>query len=440
MNRNYIHDIKPSSRTRKRREAFDHEHEIRMRKMGLLKPERIEREEESAYRDYKDPSNRSGRGIWYVAAFAIIILVLALTYVFAGAEVTVTPRQGTVELTGPLVAEKVSRTGLTFQMMVVEDVASVQVASTGETFVEKKATGTVRLFNNNSTSPQKLLIDTRLTDASGKIYKTKTATTVPGQKMSGGKLVPGTVDVAVYADEAGESYNVGKDVELKIFGFKGGPKYNTIYAKTTTEISGGFKGQSSNISDEELKSKTEILKGDLIKSLSEKARAQLPESFVFYEKSSLVDFDEPVVETATDGATATIKIAATMNAVIFKESELTKALVSGVVSDEDREKVRVSNIRDLNIELDPATAIGDPATMESIKITISDKINVVWDIDEEGLTNALVGIRRKDFESKMIHFKNIDKAELDLKPFWKSRLPEKARAIRIVNALEVTEE
>lgn len=433
MNRNYIHDIKPSSRTQKRREAFDREHEIRMRKVGLKKSAHVDRDEEPFYRE--PSSGRSGRGIWYVAALAIVILVFALTYVFAGAEITVTPRQGTVELTGPLVAEKVSRTGLTFQMMVVEDQASAEVASSGQTHVEKKATGTVKLFNNNSTSPQKLLIDTRLTDASGKIYKTKVATTVPGQKLVAGKLVPGTVEVAIYADEAGESYNIGKDVELKIFGFKGGPKYNTIYAKTTTEISGGFSGQSSNISEEDLKSKTDSLKDDLTKSLSEKARAQLPESFVFYEKASLVDFDEPVIETATDGTTATINIAATMNAVIFKETELTRALVSGVVSDEDRDKVHVSNIRDLNIELDPATAIGDPATMESIKIGISDKINVVWDIDEEGLKTALSGIRRKEFESKMIQFKNIDKAELDLKPFWKSRLPEKARSIKIINAL-----
>lgn len=437
MNRNYIHDIKPSSRTQKRREALDHEHELRLRKMGLSKPAREEREEESVYRNYSDSSSgRSGRGIWYVAAFAIVVLVLALTYVFASAEVVVTPRQGTVELTGPLVADKISRTGLTFQMMVVEDVASAEVASSGETYIEKKAIGTVRLFNNNPTA-QKLLIDTRLTSSEGKIYKTKTATTIPGNKIVSGKSVPGTVDVGLYADEAGDSYNLAKDVDLKVLGFKGGPKYTTVYGKTLTEISGGFKGQSSNISEEDLKTKTENLKGDLTKSLYEKAKAQLPESFVFYEKSSLIDFDEPIVETATDGTKATIKVAGTMNAIIFKESELTKALVSGVVSDEDREKVRVSNIRDLNIELDKATAIGDPTTMESIKITISDKINVVWDIDEDGLTKALSGIRKKDFESKMIQFKNIDKAELDLKPFWKNRLPEKTEDIKITNALEI---
>jgi hypothetical protein len=437
MNRNYIHDIKPSSRTQKRREALDHEHELRMRKMGLSKSVREEREEESAYRNYSDSSSgRSGRGIWYVAAFAIVVLVLALTYVFASAEVVVTPRQGTVELTGPLVADKISRTGLTFQMMVVEDVASAEVASSGETYIEKKAIGTVRLFNNNPTA-QKLLIDTRLTSSEGKIYKTKTATTIPGNKIVSGKSVPGTVDVGLYADEAGDSYNLAKDVDLKVLGFKGGPKYTTVYGKTLTEISGGFKGQSSNISEEDLKTKTENLKGDLTKSLYEKAKAQLPESFVFYEKSSLIDFDEPIVETATDGTTATIKVAGTMNAIIFKESELTKALVSGVVSEEDREKVRVSNIRDLNIELDKATAIGDPTTMESIKITINDKINVVWDIDEDGLTKALSGIRKKDFESKMIQFKNIDKAELDLKPFWKNRLPEKTEDIKITNALEI---
>jgi hypothetical protein len=348
----------------------------------------------------------------------------------------VTPREGTVELSGPLVAEKVSSTGLTFEMMVVEDSVSGEIASTGKTYVEKKATGTVRLFNNNSTSPQKLLIDTRLTDSSGKIYKTKTATTIPGQKMVDGKLSAGFVDVEIYADESGESYNLAKDTELKIFGFKGGPKYNTIYAKTTSEISGGMKGESSNVTEDGLKAKTESLKLELTKSLIEKAKAQLPETFVFYEKASIVKFSEPLIESI-DSEKATIKLEATMNAVVFKETEITKALVKNVVSKDDEKGVFVSNLRDLNIELDPTTTIGDPNSMSTIKIRINDKVNVVWNVDEDVIKESLAGIRKKDFDSKMIDFKNIDKAELHLKPFWKNKLPEKKDAIKIENTFSV---
>lgn len=436
MNRNYIHDIKPSSRTHKHREALELEQSLRAKKLSGARPQARPVKEEYAYDGYREPRS-PGRGIWYVAGLAILILVFALTYVFAGATVHVTPREGSVELTGPLVAEKVAKTGLSFQMLVIEDVASATVASTGEVMVEKKATGTVRLFNNHSTAPQKLLIDTRLLAPNGNIYKTKVATTIPGQKTVGGKLTPGTVDVEIYADQPGESYNA-TELDLKILGFKGGPKYDTIYARTTTEIKGGFKGQSSNVSEEDLKTETEKLKAQLSTSLVEKARAQLPEDFIMYDNVAVTDFADPVVTTSGDGGSATIKQQATMNAIIFKESDLTKALVSGVVAETDREKVAVSNIRELNIELDPAYAIGDPATMTSIKINISDKIQVVWLVSEEELKTALAGIKKRDFESKMLQFKNIDKAELGLKPFWKSRLPEKPSAIKIINTYEQT--
>lgn len=433
MNRNYIHDIKPSSRTQKRREALALEESLRLKKLSGARPRaRVAKHE---YEDYGMQKDSSGRGVWYVAGLAIIILVFALTYVFAGATVYITPREGSVELTGPLLAEKVPQDGLGFQMLVIEDTASATVAASGTSYVEKKAIGTVRLFNNHSTSPQKLLIDTRLVAPNGNIYKTKVATTIPGQKMVSGKLTPGTVDVEVYADESGENYNA-KDLDLKILGFKGGPKYETIYARTTTEIKGGFKGESSNISEEELENQTEVLRTQLSKSLIEKARAQLPESFVMYDKVTVINFDEPAISTSLDGSGAEIKQRAVMNAILFKESDLTKALVSGVVADDDKEKVAVSNIRDLNIELDPAYKIGDPSTMQSIKIIINDKVNVVWLVDYDELKTVLAGTKKREFESKMLQFKNIDKTELSLKPFWKSRLPEKLGAINIVNTLD----
>ena len=116
MNRNYIHDIKPSSRTQKKRDALHRVHERHVHEL-----------EESYDPRYVERSGGSSRGVWYVAALAILILVFALTFVFAGATVFVTPRTGTVELSGPILAEKESRTGLSFEMLVLDGEQSVSV-------------------------------------------------------------------------------------------------------------------------------------------------------------------------------------------------------------------------------------------------------------------------------------------------------------------------
>jgi hypothetical protein len=432
MTRNYIHDIKPSSRSQKHREALERERDLRMRKLGSKRADR-EADEESYYEPKK---KSSGKGIWYVAGFTIVLLVFALTFVFAGATVYVTPREGTVNLSGPLLAEKESKTGLTFQMISIENEKSITVPSGEEKYTEKVATGKIRFFNTYSANPQKLLIDTRVTDPTGKIYKTKVAVTIPGDKVDGGKVIPGTLDVDVYADAPGEDYNIPMNTDLKIFGFKGTPKYDDIYAKSISEISGGFKGNMPGIADTDLKAGEDKLKIDLQASLLEKAKAQLPEGFVMYDKTSVTQFDEPTIESGTNGSDATIKQRGTMNAIIFKEADLSKALVKNVV--EDPEKVTVSNLKDLDIELDPSSAILTPALMQNIKINVSDDIHVIWNIDEDEIKSALVGSKKRDFASKMLEFKNIDKAELSLKPFWKMDLPEKPNAIKVVNSLEQT--
>lgn len=421
MPRNYIHDIKPSGRVQKRRDASHRAHEERLREFEETFEER-------------EPRRGGGRGIWYVAGLAVLILVFALTFVFAGATVFVTPRTGTVELSGPLLAQKETRSGLPFEMLVFEGESSASVAAGEKHYVEKKATGNVTLYNTTAKS-QNLLIDTRLETPDGLIYKTKKATVVPAAKVANGKTTPGSIAVDIYADEAGANYNKNEG-EFKIVGFRGSPKYESFYARSNGAISGGFKGDSYDISDEALAAQKESLRAMLSESLLAKARAEIPKDFVLYEKATVVDFDEPEVTGAADSTQATITQKGTMNAVIFKEAELTRALVEKVIANTEENKVTIPNIRDLNIELDPTTVIGTPESTDEVKIFINDKINVVWLVNDEALKDALVGTKKREFESKMLGFKNIDKAELNLKPFWKQTMPTKPGAIRIVNTLE----
>lgn len=421
MNKNYIHDIKPSSRMQKRRGTIEREHLARAQEF----------EEEAIYRDYD--RGRGGRGIWYIAAATIIIFVFALTFIFAKATVTVTPREGTVELSGPIVAQKESATGLNYEMISSESDASVEVtASSEKKYVEKKATGSVKIYNNNSTAVQKLLIDTRLETSNGLIYKTKKAVTVPGQKMEGGKLVPGSVDVEIYADQPGEEYNASS-ADFKIFGFKGSPKYNNFYAKTTTAITGGFKGDSIGLSDDQLNAQKDALKKKLTDDLLAKAAASLPEGFVMYDKTAIFDFDEPKADVSDSGSGA-ISMHGKVTAVIFREKDLTRALVVKVVAATDLDRVHIPNIKDLNITLNTA-GITDIESASDVELMVDDKIDVVWDVDEDAIKETLVGSKKRDFDQKMADFKNIDSAELKLKPVWRTTLPDKPNAIKIVNAL-----
>ena len=175
------------------------------------------------------------------------------------------------------------------------------------------------------------------------------------------------------------------------------------------------------------------MKAELSTSLLEKARAEVPSEFILYDKAVMVTFDEATIGTADESGKVEVKQTGTLNAVIFKETDLTKSLVGKVIADTTDNSVTIPNIRELNIELDKASTIGNPDTMESIKIMIDDKIRVVWDVNEAEIKESLAGIKKRDFESKMLQFKNIESAELSLKPFWKGTLPTKPNAIKIIN-------
>lgn len=422
LNKNYIHDIKPSSRVQKRRDTFARAHERRVHEL----------EESFEPRTPEYATRRTGRGVWYIAVFAILALVFSLTFLFAKATVYVTPRTGTIELSGPILAQKQSRTGLGFEMVTVSSEKTASVEAGEKSHVETKAVGVVTLFNNNPTS-QKLLIDTRLENKDGYIYKTKIATTIPAQKTEGSKKTPGTIDVEVYADEAGDTYNISEG-DLKIVGFRGSPKYETVYAKIKTPIKGGFVGETYGVSEEELNSTKLSLENDLKTSLLEKAKTDLPSDFIMYENAVLFDFEDPVIGESTEEGMAEIKIAGKLNAVIFKEADLAKALVEKVIGNE--EKVKVSNIRDLNIQLDKDSFISDPASMQDIKIVIDDKVEVVWEVNDLEIKEVLVSTKQREFENKMLQFKNITQSNLELKPFWKNTLPDDPGSIKIVNNLD----
>ncbi len=441
MSRNSIHDIKPSVKLRKskgyesrRLEHDEDEYEEEEERAPRRSRSRSSREEEIYDNPYaSEKRSGGGKAIWYVAAFCILFLIFALSFLFAGATVEVTPRVGNIELNEIVVAKKspLDSKSLTFSMTSVEGEESVKISSTEKKYIEKKAVGTVRIFNENSTSAQKLLIDTRLVTPDGKIYKTDKAVSVPGQKLVNGKKVPGTVDVGVYSDLPGEEFNA-PDLDFKIFGFKGSPKYETIYAKSVTEISGGFKGDSYDLSPEEEKTQTEALLKTLEENLLSKAKIEVPEGFVIYDTAVIFDAETPTTETKDGSPVLTQK--AKLHALLFKKDNLTRNLVQKLVSDFDNNRVYLPNLEDISVELMSASEI-NPSTVDTVSLSIKGDTEVIWEIDEDKLKDALVGTKKRKFESVLSEFKNIDRAEYSLKPFWKNTLPSKTEQIEIVNTV-----
>ena len=98
---------------------------------------------------------------------------------------------------------------------------------------QSRAFGVVTIFNDTNLS-QRLIRTTRLQSPDGKYYRLTQEVNVLAK--TNGKA--GSVDVTVFADKPGAEYNL-PPTTFKIPGFLNDPRYNLIYGKSFTPMTGG---------------------------------------------------------------------------------------------------------------------------------------------------------------------------------------------------------
>ncbi len=371
-------------------------------------------------------SVRPRYSLWIVAAAAVIFLFFAISFLFAKAEVKINPKVVDAPYNKTLVAVKDGSTNeLSFDLVVLSGEESRNLTGGETKEVSERARGTVIIYNNFSAAPQSLAIDTRLEGSNGKIYKTSKALTVPGLKGS----TPGSVEVGIYANEPGEAYNSGP-LDFTILGFKGTPKYSKFYARSKGDITGGFVGQGSVVSEGSKANAMNELKDILEAKLVKKATEQIPAGFILYPDANFVNIDSENVGQAEAGSSSVpVTIKGTLYGFIFNEEELAKKIVSSAVTDYDNSEVYISNIKDLAFAL--INRDSSTASVNTINFTLSGTPKIVWKFDENTLAKELLGKKKKDFSQILSEYPNIDSADLNLRPFWKRSFPSELKNIDV---------
>ncbi|MCR4330856.1 MAG: hypothetical protein NUV49_03185 [Patescibacteria group bacterium] len=370
--------------------------------------------------------------VWSVAFFATLVLVFSFFSLFTGATITVTPKQDEGVIEGEFSAYREPVDGeLAFDVMILAKEEGKDIPATKERQVERKASGTIVVYNKYSGAVQPLIKNTRFEAPSGKIYRIKESVSIPGTKVLEGEIIPGSLEVTVYADEPGESYNIGLS-DFTIPGFKGSPQYENFYARSKTEMTGGFSGVVKYPSEEDIKVAREELRDMLKEQLLIEANAQKPDNFILYEDGIFISYEaeEKIEETSSNTARVTER--ATLNGVIFNKDELAKFIAKNTLQNRyDGSAVTILDMDKITFNIvDKESA--SPFD-ESISFSLSGAVYVVWTVDEEGLKAALVNKPKKglQFQEVLGAFPYIERAEASIKPFWKRKFPNNVDRIHI---------
>lgn len=374
----------------------------------------------------------SAKGIWVAAGLALVIVLIAVVSLSSGATLKITPITKTTQAQGIIFGayQGSAGVGVPYEIIKISKDVGTAVNATGEEKASIKASGSIIIYNDFSSANQRLIKNTRFATPEGLVYRINDSVVVPGQVVRDGKKVPGSLEVVVYADEPGEKYNI-KLSDFTIPGFKGDPRYSSIYARSKTLMTGGFVGVIKKVSNTDLTTAQSTLQAQLKDALSKEVATQVPLGYVAYEDGMITQF-ENLAQSDAQGSTVQVNERGTLTAIMFKKDDLSQYLGRQLFSDVGSTTlVSISDIEKLGFELQNKTSF-NPSQDIVISFKINSDVTFVTLFDEDKLKQDLAGRPKGDLGSVLSDYTSIDRADAILKPFWKRSFPSNPKDIDIV--------
>jgi hypothetical protein len=367
---------------------------------------------------------------------AVVLLiaasVISLPIVFSDTTINIKPVMTKAVFTDALftalkqseTAEDTEMSGILRYSEVSWDVTQSEVLEpTGREEVTEKATGIITVYNEHTRGQQRLIKNTRFETSDGHVYRVRESIMVPG--MTG--TTPGTLDVRVYADEAGDDYNRDSG-NLTLPGLKSLPDmYTNIYAKIKTPITGGYEGERAVVSEESRVAASAALRTAIEAQIQSEVQSRIPEDTEYFSSGVFMEF----ADTATSEVEGKVQVSETANVRVlaFGTQELAEALALGVAGNPGKGYPVVRDMSKVSIVIDAENP--EEAEEQSIKLLVNGDAEFIWHFNEDDLTRDLAGKDRGALTTVLAGYPTIEKAEAIIRPFWRSTFPKNAHDFTI---------
>jgi len=392
--------------------------------------------------EYYYPKNISGDNVpkskkkQYIFGSAALILIFGFIFwimtIFSSATVVITPKNQNIEVDMKITATNISEEGaVRYEVAKTSKSNTVSVPATGEEAAELKASGKVVIYNNYSTEPQRLIIRTRLETKEGLIYRIPESVVVPGKTTKGGVETPGSIEVTVYADEAGEKYNIDK-TDFTIPGFKSDAvRYKNFYARASTDMAGGFIGKMKTVSETEKQTALQKVDSELKTELEKELQSKVPDGLVLLSGSIIYETKE--LNKKEDGSSVIFGEEISAYGVMFDKKDLSKIITNEYIAKSADWANIASNINDFS-SIKAADLTDNLKTGDKAEIQIKGTAEVLADIDLNVISQKLLGVPKKQAAKLMNEFAGISSITAAIRPIWKNSFPSNSSKIYVQTA------
>lgn len=297
--------------------------------------------------------------------------------------------------------------------------------ASGKRFVERRASGKILVWNAHSSDPQPLVSRTRFVAPDGKVFRLTKGITVPGAKVVEGKIQPSSIEAEVVADGQGETYNIGPVERFAIPGFAGTPKENTFYGESREPIAGGFAGEAAVPTDADVKGAKEAGVKELKDSIRTLLLAGLASGMTVLEGAeTFVLAEQTVGDRVDEKNNFTVHTAGTMSVMALRRADVVKMLLV---------KAQAELGADMTVA-EESLVFGTPAVDVkggAMRIPIEYTAQFVKPLDAEALKRGIRGKTEEELAATLRGFPGLERASVNLWPFWVRRVPENIKKITV---------
>ncbi|MCK5332795.1 hypothetical protein KAJ41_02960 [Candidatus Parcubacteria bacterium] len=363
----------------------------------------------------------------------IVTVSIAAFFMFQKAEVNIVLEKELVSYNFEFTADEniekidVNNKKISLDIINIDIEESSTYPTTGKKHIEEKASGEITVFNEYSSTPQRIVASTRfISKTENKLFRVKQAVTIPGFSRVEGVDIPGQITIKVYADKAGEEYNISS-TSFHLPGLQGSAKYNSIYARSTKEMTGGMNKEVDYFSESDYLT----AKGKLVKLVKERNEQDLSNKI----SDEVIAFDDlrevGEIEISTDieiGEVAdnfeiTVSIRSSVSTILKNDLNM---LVDEKV-DEKLEKNKMVLHDSRSFELGDVSISAEGKVM----IPISVKQYVAVEINIDKMKEEIANKNKKELTTYFNNISGIKSTSISLEPKWVEKIPSSYDKINI---------
>lgn len=372
-----------------------------------------------------------------------ILVILIAVLIFCGmywignlqykADIVLTEKEQIVNLDNQnfIASKNGNSNNIEFEIMIISDKKFKKIVLTEPKEVSIKANGSITLYNEFSTNPQKLLAGTFLSDNSGKTYQINDTVTIPGYSLDGSKILPGQIEAVIQSFLPGENYN-GSPTDFNIISFKGTNKYNKIYGKLKDPLIGGATGLYYSLNDMDKVNLENIAGSSLRDDLLNQVKVLFPQEYILYPSATTFSYknnDNFISKTPE----SEIEIEGTLSVVLFKKESLVNNITRFSLPDVSKDELKEISIFDLeklSVSFNEKNQIISKETTY-IPLKVKGTVNLVWNPNVEILKSKLLGAHKNEVLSILRQDKGIFSASVNIFPPWNKYIPSEISKINI---------